>query len=138
MQRSLDTNSATRAHVAICSYLVKMTSAGIRELKNNLSRYIRRIEAGERIAITAFGLSLETAIPGDVHKTFRLVSARPYPSGSFHFVTDGIHAALEQAKAAAGSGEPPLAGVDLRALGHECTRHIAGERALHVFITRRR
>jgi len=101
------------------------------------------------------------------------VSARPYPSGSFHFVTDAIHAALEQAKAAAGgrdirvgggpatirqylraglidemhlairpvllgSGEPPLAGVDLRALGYECTRHIAGERALHVFITRRR
>ena len=32
-----------------------MTSAGIRELKDNLSRYIRRIEAGERIAITAHG-----------------------------------------------------------------------------------
>ncbi len=32
-----------------------MTSTGIRELKDNLSRYIRRIEAGERIAITAHG-----------------------------------------------------------------------------------
>ena len=32
-----------------------MTSAGIRELKDNLSRYVRRIEAGERIAITAHG-----------------------------------------------------------------------------------
>lgn len=30
-------------------------SAGVRELKDNLSRYIRRIEAGERIAITAHG-----------------------------------------------------------------------------------
>ena len=92
---------------------------------------------------------------------------------TFHFVIDGIHAALEQAKAAAsgcdirlgggpatirqylraglidemhlairpvllGSGEPLLAGVDLRALGYECTRHVAGERALHVFTTRRR
>ena len=27
--------------------------AGIRDLKDNLSRYIRRIEAGERIAVTA-------------------------------------------------------------------------------------
>lgn len=32
-----------------------VTSTGIRELKDNLSRYIRRIEAGERIAITAHG-----------------------------------------------------------------------------------
>ena len=32
-----------------------MTSTGIRELKDNLSRYIRRIEAGERIAVTAHG-----------------------------------------------------------------------------------
>jgi antitoxin (DNA-binding transcriptional repressor) of toxin-antitoxin stability system len=32
-----------------------MASTGIRELKDNLSRYIRRIEAGERIAITAHG-----------------------------------------------------------------------------------
>lgn len=30
-------------------------SAGIRELKDNLSRYVRRVEAGERIAITAHG-----------------------------------------------------------------------------------
>ncbi|MXZ71668.1 MAG: type II toxin-antitoxin system prevent-host-death family antitoxin [Acidobacteria bacterium] len=32
-----------------------MVSTGIRELKDNLSRYIRRVEAGERIAITAHG-----------------------------------------------------------------------------------
>src|SRR3989449_9331983 len=88
---------------------------------------------------------------------------------TFHFVPDGTHAALEQAKAPAGgrdirvgggpatirqslraglidemhlairpvllgSGEPLLAGVDLRALGYECTRHVVGERALHMFI----
>ena len=90
----------------------------------------------------------------------------------FHFVTDGIHAALERARAAAGgrdirvgggpatirqylaaglidemhlavrpvllgSGEPLMTGLDLRALGYECTQHVAGERALHVFIGRR-
>lgn len=32
-----------------------MASAGIRELKDNLSRYVRRVEAGERLAITAHG-----------------------------------------------------------------------------------
>ena len=31
------------------------SSAGIRELKNNLSHYIRRVEAGDRVAITAHG-----------------------------------------------------------------------------------
>ena len=32
-----------------------MRSTGIRELKDNLSHYVRRIEAGERIAVTAHG-----------------------------------------------------------------------------------
>jgi len=91
---------------------------------------------------------------------------------TFHFVTGGIHAALEQAKAAAGgrdvrvgggaatvrqylraalideihlavrpvvlgSGESLLADLDLRELGYEVARYVAGERALHVFIRRR-
>ncbi|MDO8681271.1 MAG: type II toxin-antitoxin system prevent-host-death family antitoxin [Acidobacteriota bacterium] len=32
-----------------------MTAVGIRELKNNLSQYVRRIEKGEKFAITAHG-----------------------------------------------------------------------------------
>jgi antitoxin (DNA-binding transcriptional repressor) of toxin-antitoxin stability system len=32
-----------------------MTSTGIRQLKDHLSRYVRRIEKGERIAVTAHG-----------------------------------------------------------------------------------
>ena len=90
----------------------------------------------------------------------------------FRFVTEGIHAALEQATAAAGgrdvrlgggvatirqylqaglidelhlavrpvllgTGEHLLGGIDLRALGYECTEAIAGERATHVFLRRR-
>jgi dihydrofolate reductase len=90
----------------------------------------------------------------------------------FHFVTEGIHAALEQAKAEAGgrdirlgggvstirqylsarlvddlhlavspvvmgSGESLFAGLDLRALGYECARSVAGERATHVFLRKR-
>jgi len=90
----------------------------------------------------------------------------------FQFVTGGIHAALEQATAAAGdrdirvgggvsvlrqyltagliddmhlavgpvllgSGENLWDGIDMRALGYECTETIAGERATHVFIRKR-
>jgi prevent-host-death family protein len=40
-----------------------MTFTGIRELKDNLSRYIRRIEAGERIAITAHGRVVAELVP---------------------------------------------------------------------------
>lgn len=32
-----------------------MIHAGIRELKDNLSRYVRQAEAGQRVAITAHG-----------------------------------------------------------------------------------
>ncbi len=87
----------------------------------------------------------------------------------FHFVTDGMHAALELANAAAGdrdvrlgggvatlreylraglvddlhlavrpillgSGENLWEGIDLHALGYECAKQVAGERATHVFL----
>jgi dihydrofolate reductase len=90
----------------------------------------------------------------------------------FRFVTGGIHAALEQAKEAAGggdirlgggvstirqylsaalidelhrairpvllgAGEPLFADIELRALGYECAKHVAGERAMHVFLRKR-
>lgn len=90
----------------------------------------------------------------------------------FRFVTEGIHAALEQATAAAGgrdvrlgggvstirqylraalidelhlairpvllgSGEHLLNDIDLRALGYECAKYVAGERAAHVFLRKR-
>jgi dihydrofolate reductase len=87
----------------------------------------------------------------------------------FRFVTGGIHAALEQATAAAGgrdvrlgggvstlrqflraglidelhlvvrpvllgSGEHLLRDIDLRTLGYECEKSVAGERATHLFL----
>jgi dihydrofolate reductase len=90
----------------------------------------------------------------------------------FRFITEGIHAALEQAKAAAGgrdvrvgggvstvrqylqaglidelhlairpvllgSGEHLWNGLDLHALGYACTKSVAGERATHVFLSKR-
>jgi dihydrofolate reductase len=90
----------------------------------------------------------------------------------FRFVTEGIHAALELAREAAGgrdirvgggvstvrqylaagliddlhlavrpvllgAGEHLFHGLDLPALGYECSRSVAGERATHVYLTRR-
>lgn len=40
-----------------------MESTGIRELKDNLSRFIRRIEAGERIAVTVHGRVVAELVP---------------------------------------------------------------------------
>ncbi|HEX4985298.1 MAG TPA: dihydrofolate reductase family protein [Burkholderiales bacterium] len=91
---------------------------------------------------------------------------------TFHFVTDGIEAALGQAKAAAGgrdvrlgggvatvrqylraglvdelhlamrpvligAGENLFAGIDLPALGYECWKSVAGERATHLLLRKR-
>ena len=52
----------TVAIVATSSYIYQMET-GIRELKDNLSRYIRRIEAGERISVTAHGRVVAELVP---------------------------------------------------------------------------
>src|SRR5206468_3542978 len=54
------------ADVATCGYNLVVTSTGIRELKDNLSRYIRRIEAGDRIAITVHGRVVAELVPPGV------------------------------------------------------------------------
>ncbi len=40
-----------------------MASAGVRKLKDNLSRYLRRIEAGERVSVTAHGRVVAELVP---------------------------------------------------------------------------
>lgn len=40
-----------------------MASAGIRELKDNLSQFIRRTEAGETVVITAHGRVVAKLVP---------------------------------------------------------------------------
>ena len=44
---------------------------------------------------------------------------------------------LAMAPVLLGTGEPLLHGIDLTALGYECTERIAGERATHVVLRRR-
>jgi dihydrofolate reductase len=36
-----------------------------------------------------------------------------------------------------GAGEPLFTGLDMRSLGYEIVEHVAGERAMHVFVRRR-
>jgi dihydrofolate reductase len=36
-----------------------------------------------------------------------------------------------------GSGEQLFSGIDMRALGYECEKHVAGERAMHVYLRKR-
>lgn len=47
---------------------------------------------------------------------------------------DELHLAMRPV--VLGSGENLLKDIDLRALGYECRRHVAGERAMHVFLNR--
>jgi dihydrofolate reductase len=91
---------------------------------------------------------------------------------TFHFVTEGIHAALQRAKDAArdqdvrigggvatirqylqaglidelhlaarpvllGSGENLFAGINMPALGYQCTEHVSTELATHIVLTKR-
>lgn len=45
---------------------------------------------------------------------------------------DELHLAMRPV--VLGSGESLLSGIDLRALGYECARYVAGERATHVYL----
>ncbi len=49
-------------------------------------------------------------------------------------LVDEMHLALRPVLL--GSGEHLFGGIDLRALGYECARHLPGERATHVFLRR--
>lgn len=40
-------------------------TAGIRELKDNLSEYVRRVEAGEQLAVTMHGRVVAMLVPPD-------------------------------------------------------------------------
>jgi dihydrofolate reductase len=51
-------------------------------------------------------------------------------------LVDELH--LAQSPALLGSGEALLAGIDLPALGYECTERIASPHATHVVLTKKR
>ena len=49
--------------ICVCSYIGTMTSVGIRNLKNQLSRYVRRVAAGERVVVTDRGGVVAELVP---------------------------------------------------------------------------
>ena len=61
LRASADSRSPL-VYVATCGY-IEIMETGIRELKDHLSRYIRRIEAGERISVTAHGRVVAELVP---------------------------------------------------------------------------
>ncbi len=46
-----------------------MTEAGIRELRNHLSRYLERVQAGEEIVVTDRGRAIARVLPIDGERT---------------------------------------------------------------------
>jgi dihydrofolate reductase len=61
-----------------------------------------------------------------------VATIRQYLAGG---LVDELHLAMRPVLL--GRGEPLLAGLDMRALGYECTSAVAGERATHVFLRKR-
>lgn len=52
-----------------------MTTVGIRELKNRLSRYLKRVRAGERLVVTERGEPVAILSPPTVTRTDRRIEA---------------------------------------------------------------
>jgi dihydrofolate reductase len=50
-------------------------------------------------------------------------------------LVDELHLAIRPVLL--GSGEHLLSGIDMPALGYECEKYVAGERAAHVFLRKR-
>ncbi len=48
-----------------------VAAVGIRALKNNLSRYVRRVERGERISVTAHGRVVAELVPPKKKRSLR-------------------------------------------------------------------
>jgi prevent-host-death family protein len=85
-----------------------MEPIGIRELKNNLSHYVRQVEGGKRISVTAHGRVVAELVPPGTRAT---ASRKTKLSRYEQLVADGvIRPALED-------GDPfPDDGHDLKPL----------------------
>lgn len=68
-------------NVASRGYIAGMRTTGIRELKDNLSRYIARAAAGERVLITDRGRLVAELVPPAKELTYRSRYAELIASG---------------------------------------------------------
>ena len=81
-------------NVDTCSYIAPVRTVGIRELKNSLSEYIRRIRAGETVLVTDRGeIVAELSAPG---------AGKPDPG-----VPPGLAALARRGLATLGEGPHP-------------------------------
>ena len=73
-----------------------MEPIGIRELKNNLSHYVRQVESGQRISVTAHGRVVAELVPPGTLATVRRTKKKKKLSRYEQLVADGlIRPALE-------------------------------------------
>ena len=86
-----------------------MTSVGVRELKNNLSKYVRDAERGKAVAVTAHGRVVAELVPaGTVRQRPRAARTKKL-SRYEQLVAEGvIRAALEEGDPFEGLDPTPL------------------------------
>src|SRR4029079_10587492 len=77
----------------------------------------------------ALAQAKEAAAGRDVRLGGGVATVRQYLTAR---LVDELHLAVRPVLL--GSGESLFAGLDVRELGYACTRHLAGERAMHVFL----
>mgnify|MGYP003938659539 CR=1 FL=1 len=80
----------------------------------------------------ALARAKEAARGKDVRLGGGVASVRQYLQAG---LIDELHLALSPVLL--GSGEALFQGLDLRALGYQCVRAVAGERATHVYLEKR-
>lgn len=88
---------------ATCSYNQAVTTVGIRELKNNLSEYVRQVERGRRVAVTSHGRVVAELVPPGS----RPAPGKPRLSRDERLVAEGL------LRLAAEDGDP-LEGADVK------------------------
>jgi dihydrofolate reductase len=81
---------------------------------------------------TALELATDAAGGRDVRLGGGVSTIRQYLRAA---LVDELHLAI--GPVLLGAGEPLLQDIDLRALGYECGKYVAGERAAHVFLRKR-
>jgi len=77
--------------LAICDHYLAMKQVGVADLKNNLSRHLRLVEAGEVIEVTDHDRPIARLIPIEVKTRLQLIP----PKRPFSEVRDKVYPRLD-------------------------------------------